>query len=85
MAVSATTAEIRQWARAGGLPVGDRGRLSPDLVAAYQRRALVSDASAVGGSRPQPVTPDPPGPVSALAAVRVVRAKERWDWQRANG
>lgn len=30
-----TPAEIRAWARAAGLPVSDRGRISKDLVAAY--------------------------------------------------
>jgi hypothetical protein len=31
----ADTATVRRWAREQGLPVGDRGRISPDLVAAY--------------------------------------------------
>lgn len=26
---------IRQWARDNGMPVGDRGRLSPQLLAAF--------------------------------------------------
>ncbi|WP_232548387.1 ERCC4 domain-containing protein [Propioniciclava soli] len=30
-----TTAEIRAWALAEGLPVSDRGRLRPDVLAAY--------------------------------------------------
>lgn len=30
-----TTAEIRAWALAAGLPVSDRGRLRPEVVAAY--------------------------------------------------
>ncbi len=36
MTTTASTAMIRQWARAEGFPVGDRGRLSPDILAAYQ-------------------------------------------------
>ncbi len=32
-----TTAEIRSWAVAAGLPVTDRGRLRPEIVVAYER------------------------------------------------
>lgn len=35
MTASASTAVIRQWARDNGLTVGERGRLSPQLLAAY--------------------------------------------------
>jgi hypothetical protein len=31
-----TTAEVRAWAVAAGLPVSDRGRLRPDVWAAYR-------------------------------------------------
>ena len=31
-----TTAEVRAWAREHGLPVPDRGRLHPDIWAAYR-------------------------------------------------
>lgn len=31
-----TTAEVRAWARAAGLTVPDRGRLRPDILAAYR-------------------------------------------------
>ena len=31
MAVTASTYEIRHWARTQGMTVGDRGRLSPDI------------------------------------------------------
>ena len=35
MTPPASTAVIRQWARDNGLSVGDRGRLSPQLLSAY--------------------------------------------------
>lgn len=35
MTVPISTAVIRQWARDNGLAVGDRGRLSPQLLTAY--------------------------------------------------
>lgn len=35
MTAPTSTAVIRQWARDNGLPVGDRGRLSPELLSAY--------------------------------------------------
>lgn len=35
MTVAVSTSIIRQWARAQGLSVGDRGRLSPQLLEAY--------------------------------------------------
>lgn len=31
-----TTAEVRAWARASGLPVPDRGRLRPEIHAAWR-------------------------------------------------
>jgi hypothetical protein len=36
MKLSASTAVIRRWAREQGIDVGDRGRLSPAVVAAYE-------------------------------------------------
>lgn len=30
-----TAADVRQWAKEVGFPVGERGRLSPDLIEAY--------------------------------------------------
>lgn len=30
-----TTAEVREWARSQGMPIGDRGRLPAELRAAY--------------------------------------------------
>jgi hypothetical protein len=42
-----TTAEVRAWAREHGLPVPDRGRLHPDIWAAYR-------GDARGDSSPEP-------------------------------
>src|SRR3954453_18448318 len=42
-APEATTAEVRAWARSAGLDVPDRGRLRPEVWAAYR------DAQAAGG------------------------------------
>jgi hypothetical protein len=63
-------AMIRQWARQRGLAVGDRGRLAPDVVAAY--KAAKNDGSAA-----VPESSAPSGailPASYSAALRV-RAK----------
>lgn len=35
MTVATSTSVIRQWARTQGLTVGDRGRLSPQVLDAY--------------------------------------------------
>jgi hypothetical protein len=35
-AVSGTTADIREWARANGYEVSDRGRIPADIRAAYE-------------------------------------------------
>ncbi|HEY9473327.1 MAG TPA: histone-like nucleoid-structuring protein Lsr2 [Mycobacteriales bacterium] len=39
-----STREIREWARANGYEVSDRGRIPPDIVAAYNARKKVPDA-----------------------------------------
>jgi hypothetical protein len=39
MRSNASTAVIRQWARQQGIAVGDRGRLAPAVLAAYQSKA----------------------------------------------
>ena len=48
MTAPTSTAVIRQWARDNGLPVGQRGRLSPELLSAYASSS--------------PATPAPPTP-----------------------
>lgn len=74
MTETPSTSEVRAWARDRGYQVGDRGRLSPTLVAEYladrksagQRRERLARARTV---------------VPALGG-RTVRAKSTWDWQR---
>lgn len=46
MSSRASTAVIRQWARQQGIAVGDRGRLAPAVLAAYE-----SEASAAASER----------------------------------
>lgn len=65
-----STSEVRTWAREQGLPVGDRGRLSPDLVAAY------SSAHGEGVERQDaPAHQHAPRP----SISRTVKAKARWN------
>ena len=67
MTAPASTAVIRQWARDNGMPVGDRGRLSPQLLAAF---------ASSGTSKPKAMAEDKRAsvPVQALRAqVRAVR------------
>jgi hypothetical protein len=80
-----STAEVRQWARARGYAVGDRGRLSPNLVAAY----LADQPGAPAGPRPADaerrkaaaVAPKPrDGGRTTQPGQRVVRAKTPWNW-----
>lgn len=53
MTASTSTAVIRQWARDNGLPVGERGRLSPELTNAYvHSTAAAPEAS--GAESPAP-------------------------------
>jgi hypothetical protein len=58
---SPTAAEVRAWARHHGLPVGDRGRLRPDVLAAYEASGGLPDDPA---ARPSPTPPGGP-PVSS--------------------
>jgi hypothetical protein len=46
MTTTASSAVIRQWARDSGFAVGDRGRLSPDVLAAYAGRDTGGGAAA---------------------------------------
>lgn len=58
----ADMAAVRQWAREQGFAVGDRGRLSPDLVRSYE--------AAHGGTAPAPSKAPAPRRPAALAAAR---------------
>ena len=50
---SPTTAQLRAWARAQGMEVGDRGRLSPAVLEAYAAAHAAPDAA------PDPAPPAP--------------------------
>ena len=65
MTAPASTAVIRQWARDNGLTVGDRGRLSPQLLSAY---------ASSGISKLKATTEDKPASKPVPAASRQVRA-----------
>ena len=56
MTAPTSTAVIRQWARDNGLPVGDRGRLSPELLIAY---------ASSGSAEPSPAAPTLSAPAGA--------------------
>lgn len=79
-----TTAEVRAWARQKGFAVGDRGRLSPDLVAQY-----VAERGSALPSTPrqrQAERTNPPVRAASRKAARgraakgVVRARTPWNW-----
>lgn len=71
-ASTASTAEVRQWALENGIAVGDRGRLAPDLHAAFAltRRASPQDAKAAAVTVEE-VLHDGPAAGSRTAGVRV--------------
>ncbi len=79
----ASTAVIRQWARERGIAVGDRGRLAPAVLAAYNSVASATSPEREGarltGTRPTPTTGGyriAAFPVSsATGASRQVRAR----------
>ncbi|MGO1569583.1 MAG: exonuclease domain-containing protein, partial [Brachybacterium sp.] len=62
-AVDISPTAVRAWARAQGIPVGDRGRLSAALVAQY-REAMRGEALSSAGS-PKTVVATAPDPVTA--------------------
>lgn len=57
---------IRQWARDNGFSVGDRGRLSPDVLTAYAGRE-----ADVGGSAKAVLAADLPDVPQRFAAGRL--------------
>lgn len=52
MTTTASSAMIRQWARDNGLPVGDRGRLSPEILTAYAAQQSEGRAPAASEAEP---------------------------------
>lgn len=58
MTTATSTSVIRLWARAQGLTVGDRGRLSPQVLDAYATsRAKLSTSTAPESMRAKTVEP----------------------------
>jgi hypothetical protein len=81
---SPSTSQVRQWARAQGVQVGERGRLPADLVAQYLaahggRAPKQRDPAPASRRTPKPRPSSDGGPV---VIGRTVNAKRRWDWNR---
>lgn len=66
--VPSSAAVVRQWARDNGLPVGDRGRLSPELLTAY----AASGSPKPGATSPKLTAPARASRRRASLAVRVL-------------
>ncbi len=85
-----TTAVVRQWARERGVAVGERGRLSPDLVAAYlAEHGGKASAASPAPARARARSTGAPGSrartLPSPRAGRVVRAKSPWNWPSLEG
>ncbi|HWH29269.1 MAG TPA: hypothetical protein VNU26_09965 [Mycobacteriales bacterium] len=78
-----STAEVRAWARDKGFPVGDRGRLSPDLVAQYVAErggGPSAPARPPGSARSNPPVSTTRTSTGRRPARGVVRARTPWNW-----
>ena len=75
---TSSTSDIRAWAQSQGHPVGDRGRLPSELVAAYHAALKIStpaDSKIPAAKAPAPVvTADEPEVKPAAATVAPVKA-----------
>ena len=81
MTVAASPSEIRQWARTQGMTVGNRGRLSPETVAAYavdqsqsQQPAATTTSATKAGAGSRIVVRPAPG---AIGITRTISARAR--------
>lgn len=68
MTAPASTAVIRQWARDNGLPVGDRGRLSPQLLNAFASSGTSKRKATI---KEKPASTPVQAPRRRIRAVRV--------------
>ncbi len=68
---TSSAADIRNWAKTVGLAVGDRGRLSPDIVAAYNDAHSAAPVSAAVIATARQERPETNG-----SPRRTVRAKQ---------
>lgn len=82
-----STADIRTWAKRTGLAVGDRGRLSPDIVPAYNdAHSATASAASVGRARTEePDNAAPRRTVRRQAALGLGPARGRGDGLRRDG
>jgi hypothetical protein len=80
-------AEIRRWAQAVGVPVGQRGRLSPEVRDAFQaaQSAQTSPRAEAGGARATgqhaagdagPLRTVRVAPAVGVSSVRRIRARQ---------
>jgi hypothetical protein len=67
MTTNSSTAVIRQWARDQGMAVGDRGRLSPEVLDAYRTQ---SDDAAVVAKPPADAVNTPPRSKSGAFRIK---------------
>jgi hypothetical protein len=89
-----TSAEVRQWARNKGMEVGERGRLSPDLLAAYSaahggppvtkpakkatKKAPTKKSAAKKAGAKRATSPTRKAPAKASSAPRVAAESPRF-------
>lgn len=70
---SPTSSDVRQWARQKGMEVGERGRLSPEVLAAYSKAhggvTISSGARKKATARKAPARKAPARKAPAKAAV----------------
>ena len=76
MPVTASTATIRAWARAEGLDVAERGRLNPQIVAAFTA-ANGSAGQSTRNRKPSNATPAKPASRVATTKAPVRKAQSK--------
>ena len=72
--------EIRQWAKATGRAVSDRGRISGELRTEYERMAATADTAVPDGAVTGRAVPpdDTPAPARSEARPRKVQQSKGW-------
>lgn len=69
MTAAASTSQIRHWARTQGMTVGDRGRLSPEILTAY--------AESQGSAQQPTAQPAPTAPIVPTASAAEAGSRSR--------
>ena len=75
---TSSTAEIRSWARSKGLPVADRGRLAPEILAAHAAAVgepVVKPAQATPAQTPAKKAPMKKAPVKKTSVKKAPMKK----------